>query len=64
MKNQNIRLADGTVRFNDAQSAIGAPGLAGFDVLGGSFTFADAHGTLILNQAPLTVLGGLQPGAG
>ncbi len=56
MDGQSITLSDGVIRFNDAQTAIGDPGLAGFNVTGGAFDFADAHGTLVLNQAALTML--------
>ncbi len=56
LHDQSITLADGTVDVEDASTAIDTPGTDGFDVTGGSFTFADGHGVLILHQAELTSL--------
>lgn len=57
MQGQTIVLADGTITFQDATTAIDTPAsIAGFDVTGGSFTFADDKGVLVLHQAPLTTL--------
>ncbi len=56
LQNQNVLLTDGTVTINDTTFALADPGTAGFDVTGGSFTFGDGNGVLVLHQAALTTL--------
>ena len=54
---QHLTLADGTVFVNDTSADITSLGDSGFAVTGGSFTFADGHGTLLLRQVSLSTLG-------
>ena len=56
LQNQEVVLTDGTVTINDTSFALSEPWIAGFDVTGGSFTFGDASGVLVLHQAALTTL--------
>ena len=55
MAGQTIVLTDGTITFYDTISAINvASNSPGFDVTGGSFTFGDANGVLLLDQQTIT----------